>query len=83
MSETKEEQLDKLAKEIDQATAELGPIVRRLAQTGVSNQAMAVSLVSMAAHHALHDGASLDDLIAVARNAWDGAVAVHARECVK
>lgn len=77
------EQLSELAKQIDRATAELGPVVRRLHQQGVSHQAITVSLVSMAAHHALHDGANLDDLINVSRSAWDGAVEVHAKECVE
>jgi len=80
MTMTEEQQVE-MARQIDEATSQLGPVVRSLHQSGVGHQAMCMALVSMAAHHALHDGATIDDLLLVAKSAWAGAVEVHAREC--
>ena len=77
-----EDESDEIAREIDLVVDKLGPIVREVYQReGARHQSMAMALMGMAAHHVLHDGATEEDLLRVARAAWKRALEVHAKEC--
>ncbi len=77
-----EDESEELAREINLVLDKLGGAVREVfVREGVRHQSMAMALVVMGAHHALHDGATEKDVLHAAREAWKHAVKVHAKEC--
>ncbi len=80
--DAEEDESEDIAREINLVLDKLGEEVREVFQReGVRHQSMAMALVVMGAHHALHDGAAEEDLLHAAREAWKHAVEVHAKEC--
>lgn len=77
-----EDESEEIAREINLVLDKLGGAVREVfVREGVRHQSMAMALVVMGAHHALHDGATEQNVLHAAREAWKHAVETHAKEC--
>lgn len=56
--------------------AKVGPML-----VGEPNVAAALALISMAAHHVLHDGGTEGDLLNFCRAAWKKSIESHRKDC--